>query len=177
MNEDFVQVYNSKCKFLQSYIDSILLYNKRGDFVRKVLFRAWSIYFKGCVKFDEVRKHLDSKFTDDEMQVILQEKERRAYENRCRKQKEQELAHKRGYYRRKAKKLRMVELKLAMAMGHSFDKVSGELKTTTLRLNRIMRDGQNLNLTEEVKDLCQILEIVQSINQGKKDDKSIGKKP
>ncbi|NLK98091.1 MAG: hypothetical protein GX272_08450 [Epulopiscium sp.] len=173
MNEEFVQVYNSKGRFLQSYIDSILLYNKRGDFVRKVLFRAWSIYFKGCVKFDEVRKHLDSKFTDYEMQVILQEKERRAYENRCRKQEEQELAHIRGYYRRKAKKLRMVELKLAMAMGYSFDKLAEELNTTTLRLNRIFLDGQSLNLTEEVKDLCQILETIQSINQGNKDDKAI----
>lgn len=58
-------------------------------------------------------------------------------------------------------------------MGYGFDKVAEELRTNTLRLNRTMQNGQSLNLTEEVKDLCQILEITQSINQGKKDDKAI----
>ncbi len=85
MSDSFKNVYNSKSKFLQRYIVSILQYNKREDFIREVLYRAWRMYPSKRISFDKVREYLDAKFTDAEMQIILTEKEKLASIKRLQK--------------------------------------------------------------------------------------------
>ena len=123
----FEYLYDSKNKFMRRYIDQLVRARGKGDFLREILFRAWNFYDCRCFKFDQVKKHMDSKFTADEMEIILEEKSKRILHNKlCRDARgmERHLLYKQ---RMKSYKLREIELLLMKSLGFSYRQIASEL--------------------------------------------------
>lgn len=177
----FQQLYNSKTKFLQSYIDYILMYNKRGDFVRDVVFRAWEfwgrftsntgsketlkeskeIYHK--ITFERVRKHLDAHFTDTEMTLILAEKERLADLRRAKKKAWFDEQHQKGIIQQRTRKLRLLEIQMMRDMGYSIKQIAEEFRLSRSRIEHILIVEAKKNKDNEIEYLLGVLEGIQVI--------------
>lgn len=175
----FLQIYYSKTKFLQSYIDHIVVYNKRANFVRDVWLRAWrfwsttdgkkdsqeSLYddweIRKKIYFDRVRKHLDAHFTDEEMTIILAEKERLADLKRAERGITKDEQHKKEILRQRIRKLRFLEIRIMGEMGYSLGEIEMELGLTWTRIQNLLTSEKRKKKDKEIEYLLEVLKVVQ----------------
>ncbi len=167
MNEDFQQIYNSKCKFLRKYIDEILKPRGRGGFIRDIIFRAWKIYYPYRCNYKVVQKHLDSKFTKIEMMKIKAEKENRALIKKYIKEAEFKREDRAILYDKKILKLRNLEIAIMKNMGYKNIQIAKEFEISVGWVRQIIIQTRNKTqikkLKEEIVDLNIILEQFKDI--------------
>lgn len=78
------KIYAKKSKFLQKHMDAMLKHTGKGDFIRKILFRAWRMYeawdiiHPDWINYDNIESRLNNRFTGEELEVLHNEKKRRA---------------------------------------------------------------------------------------------------
>lgn len=159
----FEEMYHSKSRFLQKYIDSQLV-QRRNAFISEVVFRAWRMLGSRNVSFDQIRWRFEARFTDHERRLIAAEKERRAG---LRKQERQVQSE--GYYQEQREKekltrLRALEVMLMREMGFTIKQIAQEMQITAWRVKQSMEKGRKARLNREVGYLCLVLEQLAGMN-------------
>lgn len=141
-----------------------------GNFVRQVYLRAARLFPEGTRKdfnYDRIRKHLNSKFTQEEMNIILQEKERRLVNKKYIENLKQQFQYQKSKYKRKARRLRKVEALLLRGMGCSYNRIADELGMHPVTVKELITD-QRLRVKKETEYLKNVLNvIVRSIEEKK----------
>lgn len=178
MTQSFFQLCNSRTKLLQAYIESILMHNKREDFVRNVWIRAWRFWetqeskkesgiedrdILHKVYFDKVKRHLDAHFTEMEMAIILSEKKRLADIRRAEKRAKLEEQHEQELIRQKIRNLRYIEIRVMLGMGYSSYAIEQELGLSKRQIKDTLLYQEKKKKDKEINYMLEVLEMIQEI--------------
>lgn len=158
----FYDIYKGKSLFLQRYMDVLILQRGIGDFIWEVYSRAEDLY--NCdngypLKSYDIVEHLNAKFTEKELEIIFEEKEK-SLEERM-KIREAVIPIELGYtwIREQKTKLRRLEFLLLRSMGYTYQKIAREFNCSATNANRIVKNEKVKveKVAKELKKICNII--------------------